>query len=157
MNAVRFSSCLAILSLVACTPGGVTPLGSAGVTPQRVVSVNINLATYGLVELPAGSALGYSPETTNVRVGDGVRFVNTDNTQHTASFVPGTAFPSSSPLQFAATSPSADTGISSLDWSSGTLAPGTPSQIFVVDKPGVYLYGCFYHYSGGMRGEIVAQ
>lgn len=157
MNAALRSSAIALLFAVACTPGGAMPSNSAGITPQHIVDVDINLAAFGLVQLPAGTARGYSPETVSVRVGDGVRFVNTDNTQHTASFVAGTTFPSSSPLQFAATSPSGGTGISSPDWSSGSLAPGTTSQTFVVDKPGVYLYGCFYHYSGGMRGQIVAQ
>ncbi len=90
-------------------------------------------------------------------VGSGVRFMNVDNTAHTASFVGGTTFPSSSPLQFIATSPSQNTTISSGNWSSGSMQPGTASQVFLVDKPGVYLYGCFYHYAGTMRGEIVAQ
>lgn len=150
-------ACAAALSFVACTPGGVTPTGSTNITPQHVVSVDVNLAANGLKQTPAGPALGFSPEVTTVNVGDGIRFINSDNTQHTASFVGGSTFPTSSPLQFGATTPSADVTLSSMAWSSGSLAAGSSSQVFVADKPGVYLFGCFYHYSGGMRGEIVAQ
>ncbi|MEO9170460.1 MAG: plastocyanin/azurin family copper-binding protein [Candidatus Baltobacteraceae bacterium] len=157
MTRIRTYACIAVLSLVACTPGGVTPSGTSGVTPQNIVAIDVNLARNGLVQTPAGPALGFSAETTTVAVGDGIRFVNSDNTQHTASFVSGSTFPSSSPLQFSATSPSSGVTVSSGNWSSGAMAAGTSSQVFLVDKPGVYLFGCFYHYSGKMRGEIDAR
>ncbi|MDP9023773.1 MAG: plastocyanin/azurin family copper-binding protein [Candidatus Eremiobacteraeota bacterium] len=157
MKNVRFFTWMAALSFASCTPGGVTPSGSAGATPQRVVAIDVNLALNKLAQTPAGPALGFAPEVATVTVGDGVRFVNSDNTQHTASFVTGVTFPDSSPLQFTSTSPSKNVTLSSTDWSSGAIAAGASSQVFVVDKPGVYLFGCFYHYSGKMRGEIVAQ
>ncbi len=153
----RFAFLVALPLLAACTPGGVTPAGGGGTTPTNVVTIDVNLAVNPLVQTPAGAALGFAPETTTVPVGSGVRFTNTDNTTHTASSVAGSTFPASSPLQFGATSPSADVTLSSGTWSSGAIAAGTTSQVFLVDKPGVYLYGCFYHYSGKMRGEIVAQ
>jgi plastocyanin len=31
------------------------------------------------------------------------------------------------------------------------------SQTITVDAPGTYLFGCYFHYSGGMRAAIVAQ
>ena len=27
----------------------------------------------------------------------------------------------------------------------------------LADKPGTYLYGCFFHYTAPMRGAIIAQ
>ncbi len=146
-----------IVVLAACTPGGVTPSSSLATTPANIVTVDVNLAVNPLVQTPAGAGLGFAPEVTTVPVGSGVRFTNTDNTTHTASSVAGSTFPDSSPLQFSVTSPSSDVALSSGAWSSGAIAAGTISQVFLVDKPGVYLFGCFYHYSGKMRGEIVAQ
>ncbi|HEV7178513.1 MAG TPA: plastocyanin/azurin family copper-binding protein [Candidatus Baltobacteraceae bacterium] len=152
----RFFS-LALILLASCTPGGVTPLGGSGANPQNVVTVSVSLSAFGLTQTPAGPALGYSPAIVTVPVGSGIRFVNTDNTTHTASAVPGSVFPASSPLQFTATTPSSANAVSSGTWSSGALQAGTSSQVFLVDRPGTYLFGCFYHYSGKMRGEIVAQ
>ena len=148
---------LATIVLTACTPGGVTPVQSAGASAPSVVTVDVSLSAFALQQLVPGPALGFSPEVTTVSVGTGIQFRNVDNTAHTASFVGGTTFPNSSPLQFSATSPSANTTISSGNWSSGSLQPGVTSQIFLVDKPGMYLYGCFYHYGGMMRAEIIAQ
>ena len=146
-----------MLAVCACTPGGVTPSGLAGIPVRNVVTVDVNLAKNGLAQTPAGPALGFAPEVTTLSVGDGVRFVNSDNAAHTASSVPGSVFPPSSPLQFDVTMPSSDTRMSSGTWTSGTLQPGTSSEIFVADQAGVYLYGCFYHYSASMRGAIVAR
>lgn len=143
-------------ALPACTPGGTTPVQS-GANVANVVTIDVSLSAYGAQQTPAGIALGFAPVVTNVSVGSGVRFVNVDNTAHTASMVPGSTFPATSPLSFSATSPSSVNAVSSPGWSTGTLQAGTTSQVFLVDRPGLYLYGCFYHYSGLMRGEIVAQ
>jgi len=42
-------------------------------------------------------------------------------------------------------------------WSSGTLGAGSGSQILLADKPGTYLYGCFFHYTAPMHGAILVQ
>lgn len=144
-------------ALSACTPGGLTPQQSGAANVSSIVTVDVSLSAFAAQQTPAGAALGFSPIVTNVAVGTGVRFVNVDNTAHTASMVPGTTFPGNSPLSFSATSPSTADTLSSPAWSSGTMEPGTSSQTFLVDRPGTYLYGCFYHYGGLMRGEIVAQ
>jgi plastocyanin len=146
-----------ILLLAACTPNGtpVTAAGGGGNVSQ-VTRINVSISAFGQVQTPAGLALGFSPEITNVTVGSGVQFVNVDNTSHTSTSIGGaTTFPATSPFTFAATTPSG-TALST-GWSSGTLQAGDSSAIFLVDKPGTYLFGCFFHYSGTMRGEIVAQ
>jgi plastocyanin len=42
-------------------------------------------------------------------------------------------------------------------WSTGELKSGATSKPIAVKKSGKYLYGCFYDYSAGMRGEIVVD
>jgi len=45
----------------------------------------------------------------------------------------------------------------SLTWSTGTLTPGSMSQVFTVGAPGDYFFGCFFHYvSNGMRDVLVS-
>jgi len=93
-----------------------------------------------------------------VRVGDSIRFANSDGTgiNHTATLIPGvTTFPAGSPFS---TSAQTRSGAAITDaWSSGIMTPGTSSQTIAVTAAGTYIYGCFYHYGSPMRGEIVAR
>jgi len=154
-----FALVSAAMLATACTPGGTGGTASGGVlgSTGSVVRIDVSLTLYPAVQTPAGSALGYSPEITNVNVGDSIVFVNQDDFGNTATLIPGAStFPSLSPLTVSATSQSGNT--LSQPWSSGALTQtGATSQPIAVDKAGVYLYGCFYHYDGRMRGEIVAQ
>lgn len=143
------------LAATACTPGGMSPPAAGGAAVSTVTKISVSIAAFGQASTPAGPALGYDPLVSTLAVGSGVQFVNVDNTSHTASSVPGTAFPAASPLSFSATSAFGST--LSAGWSSGTLQAGQSSAVLLVDKPGTYLYGCFFHYSGTMRGMIVAQ
>jgi plastocyanin len=121
-----------------------------------VTKIDVSIAAFGQQTTPAGLALGFSPLVTTLTVGSGVQFVNVDNTSHTATSLPPSAtFPATSPLTFTATTQSGAT--LSGGWSSGTMQAGQSSQILLVDRAGTYLYGCFFHYSGTMRGEIIAQ
>jgi plastocyanin len=139
-----------------CTNGGVpTPSGGGGSPVTSLATIDVSIAAFGQASTPAGLALGYSPLLSTVQVGSGVQFVNVDNTSHTASSLSGTTFPAASPLTFAATSPFG--AALSSGWSSGTLQAGARSAVFLADKPGTYLYGCFFHYSGTMRGMLVVQ
>lgn len=157
----RHAAAIALAMIAAaCTPGGAGSLaGSGGTAPTtgKIVKVDVSLTLYPRMDTPAGSGLGYSPEITYVDVGDSVVFVNLDSFANTATFIPDAqTFPELSPLSTNATSRSG--GIISQPWSSGALVQaGAQSQPILVDRPGVFLYGCFYHYDGGMRGEIVAE
>lgn len=138
-----------------CTAGGISPSATSAAAAS-VTTIRVSIAAFGRQSTPGGPGLGFSPEVATVSVGSGVRFVNVDNTSHTATAIPGaTTFPAISPFDFAATQP-ASAPVSGA-WSAGTLQAGASSAVFVVNQPGTYLFGCFFHYSGGMRGAIVAQ
>ena len=146
---------LILLALCSCTAGGVTPTTGGGANVTTVTKINVSLTAFGQQTTPAGTALGFSPEITTVQVGTGVQFVNVDSFAHTASALSASAFPSVSPLTASALSSSG--GTLSGGFSSGTMQAGQSSQVLLVDRAGTYLYGCFFHYSGNMRGMIVAQ
>ncbi len=153
-----FVALFAMVSLAGCTAGGVDDVSSAGASVTSVTTIDVSIAAFGKQSTPAGTGLGYSPDFVTVAVGSGVRFVNVDNTFHTATSIPGaTTFPAQSPFTFAAASQASSTVDLSGNWGAGTLQPGQASQVFVADQPGQYLFGCFFHYSGGMRGVIVAK
>jgi plastocyanin len=140
-----------------CTAGGVNPTTGGGASVTSVTTIDVSIAAFALESTPLGDARGFSPEVTNVSVGSGVRFLNVDNTEHTATSIPGTTvFPAESPFGVSALQQTANVGVGG-SWGAGALEPGEMSQVFVVNQPGTYIYGCFFHYSGGMRGVIVAK
>ncbi len=146
-----------VMSLAGCTAGGIlaSTTGSGGVT--SVTTVDVSIAAFGAQSTTAGSALGFSPAQITIPVGSGVRFVNVDNTTHTVTAIPAaTTFPSISPFSAAALQPGATSDLSGA-WGAGVLQPGGASGVFVANTAGTYLYGCFFHYSGGMRGVIIAH
>lgn len=140
--------------LAACTPGGLASSNSGAWIAATTITVNLTL------EAPSSTAYGtsggYAPAVTVVPVGSTIRFVNTDGFAHTATLIPGaSSFPPGSPFTASALT-QAGTAISQ-PWSTGSLAAGAASQTITIDRAGVYLYGCFYHYGAPMRGAIVAQ
>jgi len=148
---------LALLAaLTACTPGGMIAATGGGGGGTTVTTIDVNLTLH---------ADGYSPDTVTVPVGSSIRFVNSDGFAHTATLIPGaTSFPSGRPnvppwSDGTATSriPSNAAAVVSSTWSSGTLQAGASSQTILVDAPGTYLFGCYFHYGAPMRGTIVAQ
>lgn len=141
-------------ALAACTPNGVaaTSNGSSGGGVPH--TIDVSLTAHAPVSTPYGQSGGYAPPVTMAKVGDTIQFHNSDSFAHTATEIPkATTFPSGSPF-----------GISALDqrgstlsggFSSGALQPGATSQTIRADKPGTYLFGCFFHYGSPMRGAIV--
>jgi plastocyanin len=106
---------------------------------------------------------GNKAHVVRVKAGSQLVFLNdgTPATQHTGSGL-GTSWPSS----FDNTSGMTRSGTTidaSLTWSTGTLNPGEMSQVFTVGSPGVYYFGCFFHYfqpptvSNGSMGDIVVS
>jgi plastocyanin len=142
----------------ACTPGAAgtpPPAGGPGPNGQSTV-IDINLTEHPAVQTPQGESGGFAPPVTTVAVGTEIRFFNSDGFAHTATMIPAaTTFPSASPFQVSAQR--SNGAVISASWSSGTLQAGTGSQDILVDRPGTYLYGCFFHYTAPMRGTIVAQ
>jgi plastocyanin len=118
-------------------------------------TIDVSLTSNPATATAYGSAGGYAPAVQTVALGSTVRFVNVDSFAHTATSFSGTAFPSSSPFGGSALNASGNT--LSGGWSSGTLAAGASSPPLLADKPGTYLYGCFFHYGAPMRGALVVQ
>lgn len=138
----------------ALTPGSGDGMGGGG----NVLTIDVNLTLHAPTSVPAGQSGGFSPALANVRVGDSIRFTNSDGTgiNHTATLVPGaTTFPAGSPFNTSAQTQSGSAIAD--DWSSGILTPDNASQTIAVTAAGTYIYGCFYHYGSPMRGVIIAQ
>jgi plastocyanin len=150
---VRVISLLLFSALVGCTPGA--PPAGAGNAAAATTTIDVSLTSSSVAATAYGSAGGYAPPVTTVALGSTVRFVNVDSFAHTATSLGGTAFPPASPLGGSSLNTSG--GTLSGGWTSGTLGPGTASQALLADKPGTYLYGCFFHYGAPMRGALVVK
>ena len=145
-----------VLACAGCTPGATGIAGGGPGTPPQAVVIDVNLTLHAQSQSPAGTSGGYAPAITNVAVGSAVVFKNSDGFAHTATAIPGaTTFPAGTPFSTAAQTQSGNA--ISQSWSSGVLQAGQTSQIISIDRAGTYLYGCFFHYGGPMRGTIVAR
>ncbi len=148
---LRYATGAALL-LAACTAGGV-PTSSGG---GGGVTIDVSLTQFSQSPTQFGPSLGYSPAVTTVSVGTQIHFVNVDTFAHTATVIQGaTSFPTG--FSFGASALQQKGTTLSGNWTSGALQPNQSSQSITVDKAGTYLYGCFFHYAGGMRAAIVAQ
>ena len=160
MNAPRAMLLAAVsAALAACTPNGIglaASGGGGGGGGGKTVTVDVNLTLNQPVQTPYGLSGGMKPPITDVSVGDSVIFDNSDGFAHTSTSIPNaTKFPAGSPFTQGALKQSGTT--LSGGWSSGAMQAGSSSQKVLVDKPGTYLYGCFFHYGAPMRGAIVAK
>lgn len=152
----------AVFAIAGCTPNGIGVAGGGGGGTGGINHlVDVNLTLNLPVQTPYGLSGGMKPPVTTVSVGDTVTFMNSDGFAHTStSITPGqsnneTAFPSGSPFTQKALN---QTGATlSGGWTSGAMQAGSSSQVVKADKPGTYLFGCYFHYGAPMRGAIVAK
>lgn len=121
------------------------------------VVVSLSLSKYTAVRtIDAGSTVGVKPDVIHVHVGDSVVFVNDDTDHHTATSLLNAASFVDDPRW-------TDDALRSIGeigpgfWSTGDLSPGQRSAPLIARKPGTYLFGCFFDYGAGMRGEIVVE
>src|SRR5215472_2420090 len=121
------------------------------------IEVSLSLTKHTAVHhTDPGSTVGVKPDVIHVHVGDRIVFVNDDDDHHTAtSLLNAATFIDDPRWTDDALRPSGAIGPGF--WSTGDLAPGQRSQPLVAKTPGTYLYGCFFDYSAGMRGEIVVE
>jgi plastocyanin len=148
-------SLLLIAALGGCT-NGAPPAGATNAAAAATTTIDVSLTSAPSAATAYGSGGGYAPLVTNVALGTTVRFLNADSFGHTAtSLGSASSFPAASPFAGSAQNTLGNT--LSGGWSSGTLSPGAGSQALLADKPGTYLYGCFFHYGAPMRGAIVVQ
>lgn len=109
-----------------------------------------------LTHLDAGDSVGVSPATVRVHVGDAIVFQNDDPAiAHTATGLPNATRFVEPRWTDAMLKPVGTIGADA--WSTGTLAPGAKSAPLTLAAPGTFLYGCFFHYSAGMRGQIIVE
>jgi plastocyanin len=150
-------SLLLVAALGGCTNGAPSAGASNAVAPTSTTTttIDVSLTSFPSSATAYGTAGGYGALVTTVAVGSAVRFVNLDGFGHTATSLSGTAFPAASPFDGSAQNAAGNT--LSGAWSSGTLNAGAGSRTLVADKPGTYLYGCFFHYGAPMRGAIVVK
>lgn len=142
-----------ILFSAGCTPGATHAMVAENAA-SSVVTIDVNLTLDQLASTAQGMAGGYRPIATTVTVGTAIRFVNSDTFAHTAtSLGTATAFPAASPFSSLALQQYGT--VLSGDWSSGILQTGASSQTLIADKPGTYLYGCFFHYGSPMRAAAI--
>ncbi len=140
------------LLLAACTAGGISSSSGGG----GGVTIQVSLTQFAQQPTPYGTSLGYSPAVTTIAVGSQIHFVNVDSFAHTATVIQGaTSFPNG--FQFPASALQQKGTTLSSNWTSGALQASGSSQTITADRAGTYLFGCFFHYGGGMRAAIVAQ
>ena len=121
------------------------------------VLVSLSLSKYTAVRsIDGGSAVGVRPEVVRVHVGDRIVFVNDDGDHHTATALVAAATFVDDP-RWTDDALHATGEIGPGFWSTGDLAPGQRSAPMVARKAGTFLYGCFFDYGAGMRGEIVVE
>jgi plastocyanin len=123
---------------------------------DAVATVSLSLSKYSAVTtIDAGSMAGVRPGVIRVHVGDRVEFVNDDTDHHTATaLVNAVSFVDDPRWTDDALHASGKIGPGF--WSTGDLAPGQRSTL-VAAKPGRFLFGCFFDYGAGMRGEIIVE
>lgn len=123
----------------------------------QTVFVSLSLAKYDSVKhSPAGDTVGVSPSVVRVHVGDEIVFSNDDVKAHTVTALPDSgSFPQDPHWTDDVLRPTGSIG--SAMWTTGELKPGASSKPIPVKKAGKYLYGCFFDYSAGMRGEIIVE
>jgi plastocyanin len=118
---------------------------------------------------PYGKVLAYFKGTTSkkskvitIPLGSTVVFQNVDSQlPHTGSLL-GDAGKKSAPwpssFDGSETAAKAGSDISSTNFSTGVLSPGTSSLQYTANVPGFYMFGCFFHYdSAGMRDVIIVK
>lgn len=142
--------------VLALSAAALLVLAASGPAQADTFTVSLSLAKFAaVVHTSAGDAVGISPAVLRIHVGDRVIFKNDDTHAHTATGLAGTTFVDDPMWTDASTRPS--TTIDTGQWSTGEIRPGASSPVLLAKTPGTFLYGCFFDYSAGMRGEIIVE
>jgi plastocyanin len=150
---VRLVARLLLFALAGCTSGA--PPAGGGSSAAATTVIDVSLTSSPVVATAYGSSTGYAPAVASVSLGTTIQFVNRDTFAHTATSVHGATFPVDPGFTSGALNPSG-TRLST-GWTSGNLAAAAVSPPVLADVAGTYLYGCFYHYGGGMHGAIIVH
>jgi plastocyanin len=147
------------------------PGPSPSIAPgSQIVGVNLSGEapstdpTYGRVlgYFATTGSINTTSQVVHVTAATNVVFQNFENgIPHTASFLGnasanGANFPPN--FNGSATTSAANTVISTANFSTGTLNPGSTSLQYNSGPPGFYMFGCAFHYdSDGMRTVVIVQ
>lgn len=141
----------------ACAALMLVAAASAQARASETFVVSLSLSRYAsVVKIDAGSTVGVRPGLVHAHVGDRIVFVNDDADHHTATALLGAATFVDDP-RWTDDALHQTGAIGAGFWSTGDLAPGQRSAPIAVRKAGTYLFGCFFDYGAGMRGEIVVE
>lgn len=180
-------SATALLALAGCGSQSMPAMQPARPASHFMASVPAQLPTVGDISLaPAnvgirltgempkmnkhyGRVIGYfngktstTSEVVKLTAATNVVFNNVDSLlPHTASFL-GNATKHMAPwppsFDGSSTQAPAGTVISTTNFSTGVLSPGTKSLKYNSGSPGFFMFGCFFHYNpDGMRTVIIVM
>jgi hypothetical protein len=163
---------VAVTALVVAACGGGGGGGNCNPAPTGT-PVGLLLTGETAQSTADGMVLGYFNGTNgmapngsglvNLTANQNVQFINTEGPSglpHTASFLGpySGSYPSTFTNTNGATASAAGAAISSANFSSGNLNPGVASAIYNSGGPGMFIFGCFYHYvKMGMRTVIIVH
>ena len=146
-------------------PGTASPTPAASPVGLLLTGENnVSVAPYGNVKGFFPGTNGSPPNGSNVvnlTAMQNVTFTNTEASggfPHTASFIQtwGGSFPASPTIPSSASA--TGTSISSSGFSSGNLNPGQTSAVYSTGAPGMFIFGCAYHYvSNNMRTVVIVH
>jgi len=155
--AAAIAAAIVLAAPLAASAERPNPGSNGGGASGSAVVVSLSLSKYASVHsTDAGSTVGVKPDVIHVHVGDSIVFVNDDTDHHTATSLLGAATFVDDP-RWTDQALHATGEIGPDFWSTGDLAPGQRSAPMVAKQAGTYLFGCFFDYGAGMRGEIVVQ
>jgi hypothetical protein len=150
---------------VNCPNPSPTPAASAAPVGLLLTGENnVNVAPYGNVVGFFNGRNGNPPSGSNVvnlTAMQNVTFTNTEAASgqpHTASFIQtwSGSFPANPTIPSTASAPG--TSISSAGFSTGNLNQGQTSAVYSTGTPGMFIFGCAYHYvANGMRTVIIVH
>jgi len=152
---------------VASAPAQISTAGDITLTPENV-GIRLN-GESPKMNRHYGRVLGYfngktstTSEVVKLTAATNVVFNNVDGlSPHTASFL-GNATKQMAPwppsFNGSSLQSPAGTVISTTNFSTGALSPGTKSLKYNSGSPGFFMFGCFFHYNpDGMRTVIIVM
>ena len=145
-----------------------SPNCEATIAPAATEIIAVDLSINPCTDNVYQQVIGYMASVTSVTgavIGlthsstDQVQFKNIDSQPHTAANLGAWSgsYPTNGPPVTATPSPTG-MDISVAGFTAGNLNPGQKSKKYVANVPGVYVFGCAYHYvSNNMRTVIIVQ
>ena len=174
---LMITAALATGMLSGCAGGTPFPTAAAvkncvvAISPSSTETIGVNLTNppqaactdpkYMAVKGYFGGSTIVSSQVISITASstDSVQWTNLDFQPHTAADLGAWSgsYPAQGPDPSATSSPTG-TDISAPGFTTGNINNGTSSRLYKADVPGVYIFGCAYHYvSDNMRTVIIVK